>query len=138
MPWEVFDDFLAKAESSATPQGRFIKAICMPFIRDRHKWEGALICDAVAMAVALQPSVVKVGGAAEIGEGLGRRAKWWGGWMPSDCGALTRGVFICLCAGRRLGLLSSRRRSTDLSTLSCKGATAGELGSLRGLVLIWC
>lgn len=42
------------------PQGRLIHAICKPFIRDRESSEGAIICDAVAMAIALDPSVIKV------------------------------------------------------------------------------
>jgi inosine-uridine nucleoside N-ribohydrolase len=34
-----------------------VQAIVGPFLQDKHR-EGAMICDAVAMAVALSPEVV--------------------------------------------------------------------------------
>lgn len=58
VPWVIFDEFLEQCEASANPRGRFIKAISSPFLRDRERWEGAPICDAVAVAVALDRSII--------------------------------------------------------------------------------
>lgn len=52
------EEFLAKAEASCSRLGAFLRGITKPFVRDRERWTGALICDAVAMAVALDPGVV--------------------------------------------------------------------------------
>ena len=52
------EEFLAKAEASCSRLGAFLKGITKPFIRDRERWTGALVCDAVCMAVALDPSIV--------------------------------------------------------------------------------
>lgn len=56
--WDVMDEFLSQAEQSCSTLGTFLRAVATPFIRDRERWTGALICDAVAMAVALDPSIV--------------------------------------------------------------------------------
>lgn len=52
------EEFLAKAEASCSRLGAFLKGISMPFVRDRERWAGALVCDAVCMAVALDPDIV--------------------------------------------------------------------------------
>lgn len=52
------EGFLTKAEASCSRLGAFLKGITMPFVRDRERWAGALVCDAVCMAVALDPSIV--------------------------------------------------------------------------------
>lgn len=56
--WQVMEDFLTKAETSCSNLGRFLRGVMKPFERDRERWTGALICDAVCMAVALEPSIV--------------------------------------------------------------------------------
>jgi hypothetical protein len=56
--WLIMEEFLAKAEASCSSLGAFLRGITKPFIRDRERWTGALICDAVCMAVALDPTVV--------------------------------------------------------------------------------
>lgn len=72
LSWQHFDDFLAKADVSSLPQGQLIHAVCKPFIRDRETSEGAIICDAVAMAVALDPSVIRVSAEARNEVEMGR------------------------------------------------------------------
>ena len=62
LEWKLFDEFLAKAKAKAVeengkryPQAFLLSHIMMPFQRDRDKFlEGAFLCDAVAMAVALE------------------------------------------------------------------------------------
>ena len=62
LEWKLFDDFLAKAKAKAAeengkryPQAFLLSHIMTPFHRDRDKFlEGAFLCDAVAMAVALE------------------------------------------------------------------------------------
>lgn len=58
--WLIMEEFLAKAENSCSTLGTFLRGITKPFVRDRERWTGALICDAVCMAVALDPDVVTV------------------------------------------------------------------------------
>ncbi|GAB5031041.1 inosine-uridine preferring nucleoside hydrolase-like [Nannochloropsis oceanica] len=56
--WDVMEDFLTQAEGSCSRLGTFLRGVTRPFIRDKERLAGALICDAVAMAVALDPGVV--------------------------------------------------------------------------------
>jgi len=56
--WDFMEDFLTQAEGSCSTLGTFLRGVTRPFIRDKERWAGALICDAVAMCVALDPSVV--------------------------------------------------------------------------------
>ncbi len=52
------EEFLGRAEASCSRLGAFLRGITKPFVRDRERWAGALVCDAVAAAVALDPGVV--------------------------------------------------------------------------------
>ena len=56
--WEFMEELLKQAEVSCSSLGTFLRGITRPFLREKDRWRGALICDAVAMAVAIDPEVV--------------------------------------------------------------------------------
>lgn len=61
------EEFLAKAEASCSRLGAFLRGITKPFVRDRERWTGALICDAVCMEAALDPGVVTEASIKSVG-----------------------------------------------------------------------